>query len=138
MPKTLRGDVLRLAEKYRAAGGDEKLDVCQEAVEIMEAAGLDEEATTELWFDVNAELARERTARERSAAATPWGEQVCERCGGSAVGTICSTFNTEQICDACKAKETRHPDYERARATEEAAVRAGNFNFPGIGKPTDL
>ena len=62
----------------------------------------------------------------------------CERCEAETVGSTCSTFNTEQICMDCKDKETRHPAYERARAAEAAAVRLGNYNFPGVGKPADL
>ena len=47
-------------------------------------------------------------------------------------------FNTEVICMDCKAKEEKHPDYEAAREAEAAQVRAGNYNFAGVGKPADL
>ena len=62
----------------------------------------------------------------------------CDRCGKDTLSSTCSTFNTEQICMACEKLETQHPDYERARAAEADAVRSGNYNFPGIGKPSDL
>lgn len=62
----------------------------------------------------------------------------CDRCRATASISTCSRFNTEQICMDCDEKETRHPDYERARAAEESAVRRGDYNFPGIGKPADL
>jgi len=63
---------------------------------------------------------------------------ICDRCGKETQATIMSTFNTEMICLECKAKERAHPDYERARAAEARAVRAGDYNFPGVGKPSDL
>ena len=36
---------------------------------------------------------------------------------------------------ACKEKETKRSDYETARNAEAEAVKAGNYNFPGIGYP---
>jgi hypothetical protein len=47
-------------------------------------------------------------------------------------------FNTEQICLDCKEREEQHPRYEEARRAEAEAVRRGELNFPGIGKPEDL
>ena len=47
-------------------------------------------------------------------------------------------FNTEQICLACHEAEQAHPSYEEALRVELAAVRSGDFNFPGIGLPDDL
>lgn len=38
----------------------------------------------------------------------------------------------------CKARECAHPDYPSADAAEVAAVRAGNYNYPGIGAPQRL
>jgi hypothetical protein len=52
--------------------------------------------------------------------------------------SIMSRFNTDEICMECEEKEKKHPDYPRAVKAEAAAVRAGNYNFPGIGKPADL
>ena len=63
---------------------------------------------------------------------------VCERCYKPARMHSVSYFNTEDCCMDCLQKEKQHPDYARARKFEEDAVRAGNFNFPGIGKPADL
>jgi hypothetical protein len=49
-----------------------------------------------------------------------------------------SFFNTQMVCKECETKEKNHPDYQKARETEEAEVRKGNYNFPGIGLPKDL
>lgn len=62
----------------------------------------------------------------------------CPRCGGSLQISIMSRFNTEIICLDCEAKERRHPDYPKAVAAELEAVKRGEQNFPGIGKPADL
>ena len=62
----------------------------------------------------------------------------CERCGEQTSSTTMSYFNTEEICMACDARERAHPDFERAQAREMEAVRAGDYNFPGIGLPDDL
>jgi hypothetical protein len=42
------------------------------------------------------------------------------------------------ICSVCQDRERAHPKYAEARAVEESQVRAGNYNFPGIGLPEDL
>lgn len=63
---------------------------------------------------------------------------ICERCRAITGVFTGSWFNTQQICLACAEKERAHPDYERARAAENEAVRAGNYNFPGVGLPADL
>lgn len=63
----------------------------------------------------------------------------CERCGKR--NPICLTmsrFNTQMICNACNEKEIKHPKYEEARKAELEAVKKGNYNFVGIGKPEDL
>ncbi len=44
-----------------------------------------------------------------------------------------SYFNTEDICCDCKIDERQFPRYAAALAAEEAAVRAGNLNFTGVG-----
>lgn len=49
-----------------------------------------------------------------------------------------SYFNEDLICMECKDKERAHPDFKRAQDIEVAAVKSGNYNFPGIGKPRDL
>lgn len=63
---------------------------------------------------------------------------VCQRCGKQTSVTTMSYFNTDIICMDCDEKERQHPKFKEAQAREEAAVRAGNFNFPGVGKPFDL
>ena len=61
-------------------------------------------------------------------------KRVCDRCGGSlAEGRIMSMFNEQTICMKCKDEERKRPDYEAAHAAEVAAVRAGDFNFKGVG-----
>ena len=49
-----------------------------------------------------------------------------------------SLFNEQMICIACIATEQAHPRFDEAVAAEEAALRRGEFNFPGIGLPEDL
>lgn len=63
---------------------------------------------------------------------------ICDRCGKDTGVTVVSMFNTDVLCLECKRKERSHPDYDRAASVERTAVRAGDFNFPGIGKPSDL
>lgn len=62
----------------------------------------------------------------------------CDRCGARMRVSIMSKFNTDIICLDCQEKERSHPDYERACRIEREAVRDGDYNFPGIGKPADL
>jgi hypothetical protein len=65
---------------------------------------------------------------------------ACARCAEefAGSGSIMSVFNTDQICLECKQKEEAHPDYEKARKAEAAAVSRGDYNYAGIGKPADL
>lgn len=62
----------------------------------------------------------------------------CDRCGKPCFATIMSMFNTDVICLDCKELEEQHPDYVYARFMEKRALRCGNGNFPGIGKPANL
>lgn len=55
------------------------------------------------------------------------------RCGTETNATIMSMYNTEEICIDCKALEEMRPDYKGAVEIERAAVRRGDYNFPGIG-----
>ena len=58
----------------------------------------------------------------------------CDRCGGSLDGgRIMSMFNEQVICMACKEKERQRPDYREAVEADNAAIRRGDRNFPGIG-----
>jgi hypothetical protein len=43
-------------------------------------------------------------------------------------------FNTEDLCLDCKDRERLDPRYPEAVAADEAAMRAGNYNFKGIGR----
>jgi len=58
---------------------------------------------------------------------------TCPRCGAELRIHIMSVFNTDDLCPDCHDDEQGAPNYARAKAAEEAAVRAGNYNFPGIG-----
>lgn len=57
----------------------------------------------------------------------------CERCRKETNATIMSMFNTEMICAGCKENEKLDPRYGEAVKAEEAAIRAGDRNFKGIG-----
>ncbi len=63
---------------------------------------------------------------------------ICHRCGEETRCHTMSRFNTQELCMTCLEKEKKHPKYEEAAAAELRAVEAGNYNFPGIGKPADL
>ena len=62
---------------------------------------------------------------------------TCQRCRKECIATIVSMFNTEEICLACKKAERERPDYAAARDAEMNQVRAGNYNYQGIGLPGD-
>ena len=73
-----------------------------------------------------------------------FSQQTCDRCGGSLKsGRIMSAFSTECICMKCSEAERKHPDFrkvvaaecEEAVAADHAAIRNGDYNFPGIGWP---
>lgn len=59
----------------------------------------------------------------------------CGRCGEKTILTFGSYFDESFICSRCNQIERAHPDFERARETETAQVRTGNYNYPGIGLP---
>lgn len=60
----------------------------------------------------------------------PWR---CPRCGGPMTAHSMSFFNTEEICLECKTDERQAPGFAAARAADEAAIKEGNYNFPGVG-----
>lgn len=64
----------------------------------------------------------------------------CDRCKQPPIQntTILSKFNQEVICIPCKEKEMKHSKYKAACEAEDQAIRNGDLNFPGIGKPEDL
>lgn len=61
----------------------------------------------------------------------------CHRCGKKAIAHITSFFNEQLICMTCSEEERARPDFEKARAADEAAIRSGDYNFPGIGMKGD-
>ena len=63
---------------------------------------------------------------------------TCDRCGNAAQVSIMSRFNTETLCVPCELKERAHPAFAEAARVELEAVKRGDYNFPGIGKPVDL
>ena len=65
---------------------------------------------------------------------TVWSE-LCQRCYKETSSHIMSMYSTKLICMECKSKEEDRDDYEEARSAATEAVRAGNYNFEGIGEP---
>ena len=45
-----------------------------------------------------------------------------------------SMFNEDLICMDCKVTERKDPKHKKAVEADNAAIRAGNFNFKGIGR----
>lgn len=62
----------------------------------------------------------------------------CQRCRKETNSVIMSKFNTDEICLDCYETERQHPKYAEADQAEIEAIRNGDFNFPGIGLPSDL
>jgi hypothetical protein len=62
----------------------------------------------------------------------------CERCHHPCPVFTGSIFNQQLVCVPCVLKERAHPLFLEAGEAEEAAVRRGDLNFPGIGLPHDL
>lgn len=62
----------------------------------------------------------------------------CRRCTVVTNTLKMSWFNTEMLCKACQDEESKHPDLQKAKDAENAAIKCGNYNFKGIGKPSDL
>lgn len=62
----------------------------------------------------------------------------CERCHQETNTTTMSRFNTQMICMSCEDAEMAHPDYKRAVEVEREHVLRGDYNFQGIGLPTNL
>lgn len=59
---------------------------------------------------------------------------ICHRCDKETLSTIMSMFNTDELCMACKDLEKQDPRYQEAVDADIAAIRAGNYNFKGIGR----
>ena len=62
----------------------------------------------------------------------------CQRCGTIHTSLTFSFFNMDMICFNCSDLERAHPKYREAREAELEALKRGDYNFPGIGKPVDL
>ena len=60
----------------------------------------------------------------------------CQRCRQKTDVTSMSRFNTQMCCPPCLDLEKSHPEYSTAETLEIAAVKRGDFNFPGIGLPS--
>ena len=59
----------------------------------------------------------------------------CARCGIETLITTMSRFNLDVCCMRCIELEKQHPEYEKAAETEFQQVKAGNYNFSGVGLP---
>tara|TARA_B100001123_G_C14711921_1_gene789500 strand:- start:217 stop:477 length:261 start_codon:yes stop_codon:yes gene_type:complete len=62
----------------------------------------------------------------------------CDRCGKEATVKTNSVFNIEMICLECCGAERSHHLFKYAREKETQEVENGNYNFEGIGIPSDL
>jgi hypothetical protein len=67
-----------------------------------------------------------------------FGTEHCDRCGKELGTHVMSMFNKDTLCMDCKDKEKLHPDYNKAREAERQAIKNGDYNYMGIGKPADL
>lgn len=77
--------------------------------------------------------------REEPSGTTPaTSASRCQRCRATGMPLIMSRFNTEMICEACETREKAHPQHAAAAQAERDAVRCGDMNFSGVGKPADL
>ena len=75
------------------------------------------------------------TEEYQGAKIAPPFEGICHRCGKETNSFTMSWFSTESICMECSDEENNHPDIKMAKAVESAHVKAGNYNYPGIGWP---
>lgn len=66
-----------------------------------------------------------------------FSKTVCDRCGGPLGIRTMSMYNTDIICQDCKAKERARSDYKAAVEAEHNAVASGDYNFAGIGFKED-
>jgi len=71
---------------------------------------------------------KDRIAHDHFFAATN-----CDRCKDPLGVRTMSKFNREAICMPCKTAEREAPGYIDADDAEVAAVRRGEYNFPGVG-----
>lgn len=58
----------------------------------------------------------------------------CDRCKKPLNGCrIQSMYSSAVLCMECHDKEIKRSDYQEAVAADHAAIRNGDYNFPGIG-----
>ena len=58
----------------------------------------------------------------------------CDRCKKPLNGSrIQSMYSSAVLCMECHDKETKRSDYQEAVQADRAAIRNGDYNFPGIG-----
>ena len=63
----------------------------------------------------------------------------CDRCKKTTNGvTTMSMFNQEVICMECKEAEKKEAGYKEAVEADLREIRRGNYNFPGVGRKTQL
>ena len=62
----------------------------------------------------------------------------CDRCHKETNATMMSRFNKDTLCMDRIEREKQHPMYAEACRVELEHVKAGDYNFEGIGKPDDL
>ena len=75
------------------------------------------------------------TEEYQGAKVAPPFDGTCHRCEKKTDTFTMSWFSTESICMDCSDEENNHPDIKKAKAVETAHVKAGNYNYPGIGWP---
>ena len=63
---------------------------------------------------------------------------TCDRCRKQTGVHTMSMFNTQEICMDCEDAERKHPKYREANEADIARIKQGDYNFKGIGKPSDL
>lgn len=63
---------------------------------------------------------------------------ICERCKSEAVSLKMSFFNNDMCCHECLKKEQSHPKYNEAKEKEIEECKKGNYNFEGVGLPSDF
>lgn len=63
-----------------------------------------------------------------------WDDR-CQRCYQKVNSHIMSMYSDRLICMDCKSEEEKRDDYEEARGAAAEAIKAGDYNFEGIGEP---
>ena len=58
----------------------------------------------------------------------------CQECYKESSSHTMSMYSTLLICMECKNEEMERTDYQKAVKADVAAIKAGDFNFRGVGK----